>query len=283
MYDKLHRYFSTISQYSKTLYASFYSSVLYADVAKHWRGLGMGYLLFLIILGAIPLSGRVNIAFHYFFKEEILFPIQSLPLLSIKNGEIIYNDSMPHLIKNNKGDVISIIDTSGTVSEINQTYPKLRVLVTKNKIDFRFPSFKQFLGLAKDTIDNPIYTRTFDKGLNGLFSGKEWIRSTGISKLNTLMQILVFPCMVLFYFGVFGVFLLLLSSLMQLYSDIFFGLKLSFKTSCRLLAVASTPALALFFLMRYGNFSLSGMGLTYGVLILTYSSYALYSVKRFRV
>lgn len=91
MYDRLHGWFSTLSKYSKTLYASFYSSVLYADVVKRWHGMGMGYLLFLIILGAIPLSGRVIIEFNHFFKEEILFPIQSLPLLTIQNGEITYN------------------------------------------------------------------------------------------------------------------------------------------------------------------------------------------------
>lgn len=283
MYNRLHRWFSTLSQYSKALYASFYSSILYADVVKRWHGLGMGYLLFLIILGTIPLSGRVIVAFNHFFKEEILFPIQSLPLLTMKNGEIAYNQPMPYLIKNNMGEVVSIIDTTGTVSEMNQAYPQLTVLITKNKMILRPPSYKQFLGLAKDNIGNPIYTHTFDKGLNGLLSGTEWIHSTGISRLNTLMQILVFPCVTLFYFGVFGVILLLLSALVQLYSDIFFSLKLPFKASCRLLAVAATPTLMLFFFMRCGNFAVSGMGLVYGVIILSYISYGLYSVKRLSV
>lgn len=280
MYDRLHGWFSTLSKYSKTLYASFYSSVLYADVVKRWHGMGMVYLLFFIILGAIPLSGRVIMEFNHFFKEEILFPIQSLPLLTMKNGEITYNQPMPYLIKNNKGEVVSIIDTTGTVSEMNQEYPQLTVLITKNKMILRPPSYKQFLGLAKDNIGNPIYTRTFDYGLNGALSGTEWIHSTGISRLNTLMQILVFPCVTLFYFSVFGVMLLLLSSLVQLYSDIFFNLKLPFKASCRLLAVAATPTLVLFFLIRWGNFSVPGMGLVYGVLILSYISYGLYSTKR---
>jgi len=283
MYDPLHRWFSTVLQYSKALYASFYSSVLYADVVKRWHGLGMGYFLFLIILGSIPLSGRVIVAFNHFFKEEILFPIQALPLLTIQNGEITYNQPMPYLIKNKKGEVVSIIDTTGTVDEMKQAYPQLTVLITKNKMDFRPPSYKQFLGLAKNAIGNPIYTRTFDKGLNGLLSGAEWLHSSGISKLNTLIQILVFPCVIFFYFGVFWVILLLLSALVQLYSDIFFSLKLPFKASCRLLAVAATPTLVLFFFMRGSNFAVAGMGLVYGVLILSYISYGLYSVKRLSV
>lgn len=283
MYDQLHRWFFTVSKYSKAFYASFYSSVVYADVVKRWQGLGLGYLLFLIILGAIPLSGRVIVAFNHFFKEEILFPLQAIPLLTIQNGEVTYNQPMPYLIKNNKGDEVSIIDTTGTVSEMNQTYPQLTVLITKNKMEFRPPSYKQFLGLAKDNIDNPIYTHTFDKGLNGLLSGAEWIHSTGISRLNTLMQIMIFPCVTAFYFVVFGVILLLLSGLVQLYSDIFFRLKLPFKSSCRLLAVAATPTLVLFFFMRYANFAFQGIGLDYGVLLLSYISYGLYSVKRLSV
>lgn len=283
MYGRLHRWFFTVSQYSKALYASFYSSVLYVDVVKRWQGLGAGYLLFLIILGSIPLSGRVIVAFNHFFKEEILSPIQALPPLSIQNGEIIYNQPMPYLIKNHKGEVVSIIDTTGTVSEMHQAYPQLTILITKNKMDFRPPSYKQFLGLAKNAIGNPIYMRTFDKGLNGVFSGAEWLHSSGISRLNMLMQILVFPCVALFYFGVFGVILLLLSALVQLYADIFFSLKLSFRASYRLLAVAATPTLVLFFFMRCGNFAVLGMGLVYGVLMLSYTSYGLYSAKRFSV
>lgn len=229
MYDQLHRWFSTVSQYSKTLCASFYSPVLYADVVKRWQGLGMGYLLFLIILGAIPLSGRVIVAFDHFFKEQILFPIQALPLLTLQNGEITYNQPMPYLIKNSEGEVVSIIDTTGTVSKMTETYPQLTVLITKNKMDFRPPSYRYFLGLAKDTTGNPIYTRIFDKGLNGVLSGTEWVHSTGISKLNTLMQIFVFPCVTLFYFSVFGIILILLSALVQLYADFFSVLYLPLK------------------------------------------------------
>ena len=150
-------------------------------------------------------------------------------------------------------------------------------------MDFRPASYKQFLGLAKDNVENPIYARTFEKGLNGLLSGAEWIHSTGISKLSTLMQILVFPSIVLFYFAIFGVILLLLSALVQLYADIFFSLKLPFKAACRLLVIAATPTLALFFFMRCGNFAVPGMSLIYGVLLLSYISYGLYSVKRLSV
>ncbi|KTC84028.1 hypothetical protein Ldro_3148, partial [Legionella drozanskii LLAP-1] len=56
-----------------------------------------------------------------------------------------------------------------------------------------------------------------------------------------------------------------------------------FKASCRLLVVAATPALVLFFFMRGGNFAVPGMGLVYGVLIFSYISYGLYSAKRLRV
>lgn len=280
MKNRLHRWFSTVSRYVKAIYASFYSSVLYADVVKRWQGLGVGYLLLLVILGSIPLSGRIILAFDHFFKEEILFPVKALPPLTIKNGEVIYNQPMPHWIKNKKGAVVAIIDTTGTVSKMSQAYPQLAVLITKHNVMIRPPGYKQFLGLTADNLGNPIHTQSFDKGLNGLFSGAAWIQASGISSLNTLIKILIFPCVVVFYFSVFCVLLFLLSALAQLYSDIFFRLTLPFKATCRLLAVAATPVLVLFFFMRYGNIIVPGITLDYGVLLLAYISFGLYSVKR---
>ena len=64
MYDKLHRWSSTVSQHCKTLWASFYSSHLYVDAIKRWHGLGVSYFLFLIILGTVPFSCRVSIEFN---------------------------------------------------------------------------------------------------------------------------------------------------------------------------------------------------------------------------
>ena len=266
-----------LTQYFKTLGAAFFSSSLYVRVVKHWHGLGMGYFLFVIILGAIPLSVRMNIELNQFFKDKILFPIQSIPLLRIEHGELIYHQPMPDLIKNKNRDVVSIIDTTGAVFAMSSAYPELTMLITKNKIDFRPPSYKQFLGFTKNSMNNPIYTHTFDKELSGYISGQEWLHSSGILRLNTVIQIFILPLIILFYFFIFAVTLLLLSSIVQLYSDIFFNLQLSFKASCRLLSVAVTPALVVFFSMQCSHLALPIID--YGVLILAYISYGLYSVK----
>ena len=279
MLNLIRAWFSTLGRYTTTLYRSFYSSVLYADVVKRWHGLGIAYLLFIIMLGVIPLSARVIVAFNDFFKDEILFPIKAIPLAYIKNGELIDNHAMPYIIKNPKGDIVTIADTNGTVSEINNTYPKLSVLITKHDMYFRPPSYQQFLGLAKDNTGNPIYTRHFDKGANGILSGTEWIQSTGMIKLNLLMQCMVYPSLIVFYVVVFGVVLFLLSALVQLFSDIFLGFKLSFESAYRLLAVAITPTLILFFVMRGFDVALPGMGFIDGVLFLSYVCYGLYAAK----
>jgi hypothetical protein len=259
---------------------SFYSATLYRDVIENRQNLGLCYLLFLVMLGVMPLSGRVMVAFNDFFKQDILFPMQSLPLLTIQDGEISYHQAMPYFIKNSKGDVVSVIDTTGVVSDFNAIYPQLNILVTKHQIAFRPPNYRQFLGLARDVRDNPIDTRIFDKEINGLFSGTEWVTSSGISTLNMLMQIMIFPCIVLFYFFVFALMLLVFAAINQLYGDIFFKLKLSFKMSYRLLVVAVTPALMLFFVMRSMGITAPGMGFTYGILFLGYTSYGLYAANR---
>lgn len=265
-------------QYFRALGTSFYSSRTYAETIKFGKGLGLGYLLFLIILGTIPLSARIYHELNTFFKERILFPVTAIPDLTIHHGKFIYHRPMPFLIKNQQGDVVSLIDTTGVVSKMNLEYPKLTLLITQNTLYFRPPSYQQFLDANKNALNNPVYTRTLDPSLSGIFSAKQWLEELGIIKLKRLAQIVMVPLIIGFYVIVFGLGLLILSSLVQLYADIFFQYKLSFDAACRLLSVAATPTLLLFFCMKYYLVAIPLMD--YVVLLLTYISYGLYSVKR---
>jgi hypothetical protein len=270
---------TNIYRYFRALYLSFYAPALYVDVVKRWQGFGIGYLLMVIAIGSIPLSSRIIIDFDQYFEEKILLPLQVLPALNIKKGHVLFEKPMPYLIKNKIGHVISIIDTSGAVTQINNTYPQLSVLVTKNELLFQPPSFKQFLGLTTSSTGNKIYSRTFSKESSGIFDAKHWMTSSGILKLNTLIKTFIFPLITLFYFAIAITLMFIVSTLGQLCCDVFFGFKLKFKASCRLLAVSSTPFLALFFLVRTQNFMFRGLGFIYFILLVSYFFYAAFSVK----
>lgn len=264
--------------YWHALYRAFYSSSLYNDVFKKWRGLGILYLFLVIVLGSIPLSVRIMMETNQFFKANVLFPIQALPTINIKNGMFVFDKPMPYLIKNNHNQVVSVINTTGFISAIS-TYPQLRVLITNNTMYFIPPSYKEFLGFTKSSSANKVYSKTLGKDANGIFDGQNWLNTSGFAKLNTVLQILVFPCITLTYLIICMLLLVVLATLAQLCSDVFFGLKITYKESCRLLSVSSTPMFTLLFLIRISNFPLPHLGLVYLVLLINYFFYALYSVK----
>lgn len=266
--------------YFQTIYKSFYSALLYVDIAKRWRGFGITYLIFIIALASLPLSVRIMMNFNQFFVKQIVFPIENLPILSINHGEIAFEKPMPLLIKNSDGQVVSIIDTTGIVKRIDATYPHLSVLITKNKIYFRLPNFKQFVGLTNSLASNKVYTQSFSHKDNGIFDGKYWIKNNGINKLNSLVQIFIFPLLTLFFLGLYISFILIFSALGQLIADTFFGLKLQFKESCRLLAVACTPQIIFFFIVRTTQLPLPGLGFYSLILLISYFYYTIFSVKQ---
>lgn len=270
---------SATYSYWRALYLSFYSSRLYCDVVKRWKGFGIAYLFLAIALGSIPLSGRIITQFNHFFAEQILAPFQDLPILEIKNGEVLFDKPMPYFIKNKQGEVVSIIDTTGVIHKISPAYPHLKVLVTKNEINFQPPSINQFLGATTPSSANKIYSHTLPEGSNGVFDGKIWLKTTGFSKLKIFFDLCIFPFMTLFYFAIALLFLPIIATLGQLGADVFLGLKLKFKESCRLLAVSATPMIAFFFLMRTGNFVFPGLGFIFFLILMGYFIFAMFSLK----
>lgn len=262
------------------LYKSFYSSLLYIDIAKRWRGFGVYYLIILIALVALPFSLRIMMNFNQFFLTQVLSPFESLPLLSIQQGDVKFDQKMPFLLKNPNVQVVALIDTSGTVTKIDEKYPYLSVLVTKNTIYFRLPDFNQFLGFKKTLTDNKIYSQSFSTIDDGIFDGKYWIKNSGINKMNILFQAFMFPCIALFYFGLYFCLLLIFTALAQLFVDTFWSLKLQFKDCCRLLAVAFTPQIIFYFSIRTMQLLIPGLGFYSLILLIVYSYFALFSVNK---
>lgn len=273
--------FNTVDyNYFQAIYQSFYSACFYVGIAKCWRGLGIHYLICIISLASLPFSIRVMMNFNQFFVNQIVFPIEKLPILFAHHGEIEFEKTMPFLIKNKDGQVVSLIDTTGIVTKIDDTYPNLSVLVTKNKIYFRLPDLKQFIGFTNSLTSNKIYIKALGNKDNGVFDGKYWIENSGIKKMNDLVRIFIFPILALFFTGLYISFVLIFSALGQLVVDILFSLKLQFKEICRLLVVACTPQIVFFFTIKTMQLPIPGLGFYSFILLTLYFCYAISSVKR---
>ena len=267
-------------RYWQALYMAFYSSRLYVDVAKRWRGYGVLYLLLVLVIALIPLSARIIFEFDRYFNEQMILPLEALPPLYVQNGEVAFDKPMPYLIKNKTGDIVAIIDTTGAVKKINSTYPKLNFLITKDTLYFRPPKSQIFALNTTPTSGDDVYAQPLGKGSNEVFVAKDWVRSSGLLNLKLMTEILVYPVMTMFVFGLYTIFMLTLAFIGQLFALIVFKFPITFKDACRLFLVASTAQVFVFFVLLAANVVFAGIGILYVALIAVYFNYAVFSVKR---
>ncbi len=269
-----------IYRYWQALYLAFYSSRLYVDVFKRWRGFGVRYMLLLLAIATIPLSARITFSFDQIFESQMIMPLNQLPTLYVQNGEVVFDKPMPYFVKNTKGGIVAIIDTTGTIKEISKQYPQLTILITKDKLLFRIPKFPSLFTTPKQVLGDNVYVQLLNKNTNELFVGEKWVKSSGVLKLKWITELLVYPLMTGFVYGLYTMSMLVFAFIGQLFALIIFKFKLTFREACRLLLVASTAQTAVFFAMLTANVTLPGGGTIYIVLLAAYFSYAVLSVRR---
>lgn len=266
--------------YWQALYHSFFNNRLYVDVGKRWKGLGIGYLLFLMFVVTLPFSLRVIIDFNRFFMEDLVQPLQQLPKLYIQNGTVSLNKPMPYIIKNKQNQVVAIVDTTGTVNTIDGSFPFLTVLITKDKLFYHFPSPQFFFNTnAVQNPANPVYVYSFKKESNTVFVGSEWVKSSSILNLKRFFAILIYPTVVFIFFAFFLVILLALALLGQLAAKLL-RFTITYQQSCRLIMVSATPFMVvLWILLVLGWFS-NRIGFFMPLLLILYFCFAVIALKQ---
>ncbi|MDP1604726.1 MAG: DUF1189 family protein [Legionella sp.] len=265
--------------YWQALYHSFFNAKLYVDVGKRWKGFPVGYLLLLIFIMSIPVSLRVVEQFHHFFEQQIIMPLKKLPPFYVQNGEVSLDKPMPYMVKNDAGQVIAIVDTSGSISTIDNQYPQLAILITKNKLIYRAPTPpKLFEGSAPTPVS--INERPFDKGMNQVFDGSQWIKSSGINAIELLVEIIIYPTIALLFFVVYLVLLFVFSLMAQLVAKVLLKFELTYGQAVRLLTVSATPQIVVLMIIVAFNLFFAGISFLMIVLLATYFSFAVLSLKR---
>jgi hypothetical protein len=267
-------------RYWQALFMAFYSRRLYVDVAKRWRGYGILYVLFVVALLCFPLSARITYQFDRYFEEKVMSPLKALPVLQIQNGNIVFENPMPYVVKNNSGKIVAMIDTTGGTKDMSALSPDLTILFTKNKIFFRPPTLQLFFYTRHTGKGNDVYVQELNKDSNEIFVPKDWALSSGILKVKWMVELLIYPLLTGFIFGIDVVVMLFLAFIGQLLSIIIFKYKMSLKDSCRLFLVAATPQMITFVLFLTASIRSPGGGFLYLVLLSVYFSYAVLSVKR---
>ena len=272
-----------VYSYWSALYMSMFSSRLYVDVCKRWRGFGLLYFFLFTSLAAIPVSIQLIHEFSKSYKNEISYPIQQLPVLMVQNGEISTDVPLPYYIKDKKGAVVIDIEPNSTAQDIEIFFnknPDLNILVINNQIYSR-QLLARFVNKTIAPTDNyAIRSYSFPKTLNEIFIGREWIKSEKIQTVKNFAKMLIYPMLVMLIFSLYLVLNLVLSSIGRIIAIVILKYKVSFKQSYRLALVASTGPFILFEILSFGDSKLQGLGLYYIAFVACYFAYGIIVVKR---
>lgn len=262
----------------QALYLCFYSKRFYIDVAKRWKGYGIRYLILMIALWSIPMAIKMGLGFNEIFEQQLIQPLSIIPTIYIQNGEASFDKPMPYMIKNKKGEVVLLVDTTDKINDFTDDYPKLTVLVNKNKVAFRMPNLPILGENPKSNYNKPLI-QYFNKGDNLVFEGKKIVAQNTFTQWKMAAQIMVYPVVFSIFFGMFIFLFLVFGFLGQLFARIFFHYQITVKTSCRLLMIAATPMMLTLLIMELANLVFPGFGFLLAVILSLYFSFAVYSFR----
>lgn len=112
------------------------SASFYRDVAQHWGGIGILYLLLLFTLTWIPLLVKMQVGFGHFVHEEFPKAAKDFPPITIRAGQASSPVPQPFTMNDPEtGKPIFVLDTTGKITSLDQSPAVL--LLTKTKLHAR--------------------------------------------------------------------------------------------------------------------------------------------------
>jgi hypothetical protein len=242
----------------QAIFLSFFSSSLYRDVARRWRGIGFGYLLLVLALVWIPTIIKMQMSLVPFVNREGMDFARQVPKITISNGEVSTDVATPYFIKDQDGEDFMIIDTSGEYESLDSSSAK--VLLTKSKLIMK---------------RNETETRTYDLAGVQDFSVDRATVEHWLSLLKTGFIPVFYPLALIGSF-IFRAVQVLIYALFGLLFAALLGARLNYPSLMRLAAVSLTPILIINVLLEFIPFSIPFQWLL-GFLITM--GYLLFAVK----
>lgn len=214
--------------YIDAIWQSFFSSRLYVDVARRWRGIGFLYLLLIVFLCWIPDLAKMQVGLQHFRSNTAEGLIRQVPPITIKDGEVSVDAEMPYLIKNPEtGKVVAIIDTTGQYTSLDNT--SAAVLLTQKDLI---------------TKQNNAETRVYSlSGIKSFYLDQTRIHRWAYFFLSWLVLIIA-PFVILFTFAFRIIQALLYAAIGLAFADSF-HVKLTYSAVLRITCVVLTPVIAL--------------------------------------
>jgi hypothetical protein len=209
------------------LYLSFYSKPFYRHVAYGWKGLGFGYLLFILCLLWIPGIAQIQSDVAEHLSQEGPKYVKQVPEITISGGKVSIKEPVPYFINVPEKEIpFAIIDTSGQITSLDKTAAV--ILLTDSQLIVKDGSSKS-RAVSLEGIDL-IIDRTLLQ---------EWIDG-----FVRFFPFVLFPFVLLFSL-IYHIVQVLPAAWFGFLIARRFGTGLSYRTLMRLSAVAFTPAILL--------------------------------------
>ncbi|MFZ4077556.1 MAG: hypothetical protein ACOYKA_06190, partial [Legionellaceae bacterium] len=194
---------------------------------------------------------------------------------------------MPYLIKNKKGEVVAMINTKTSFSEVRKDNPKMVLFVGKNQIYSRDSVARaRFIAQHAKTIKpadlNQTYFshKTFSAQDNGVFSLQDVMTVKTAVFIKWMLAGALYLSLTSFYFSFYVFLFFSMAFVGQLIGKLFFRVKLSYAASFRLLTVAATPQAVIFFPLLTFDLFPNLIGYAFLGLLLGYYSFALLVLRK---
>lgn len=126
------------------LYMSFYSSELYQDVGRHWKGVGLGYLFLAMAILQLPMAAKIHMGFSKWVATGANEIVDQIPQINVNHGEVSTNVETPYYIKeptdpasrvSSTSDYLLVIDLTGKYKTLEDV--KTDILLTKHSVTMR--------------------------------------------------------------------------------------------------------------------------------------------------
>lgn len=268
-----------VYSYWHALLLALFSKSLYIDVYKRWQGFGLVYLLLLVMVASIPVSMKTMLQFHQHFEDNINQVWSSLPPLVARNGHLVFDKPMPYQVKDKRGRLVAVIDTTGQVKSLESLYPSVVILVTRDTIYYSPPKFKLFAAVP-DGLKREVHQWNLKELGDTQFSGTAWLEVTHLKRIKYLLMAIQYPAIVLFLFCMYAMVLFALAILAKIVAAVILKHRITYKETVRLFLVSSTGYLYFFFFTLLSGVLFESMGLVGMTLLAGYFSFAVLVIKR---
>ncbi len=241
------------------LVLSFHSREVYQDVARHWRGLGLSYLLMLLSLCTLPGVINMNSLFSDYINTEAPKIVRQIPPMTLSKGHLSVGAKVPYFIRDEEsGKPLAIIDTGGTYKGLDGT-PAL-ILLTGTQLLVR-----QEGSVAK----------VFDLAEIGDLSIDRRVAFGFLDDMEDAFPFVLYP-LALFFSTLYHFSEALVFGAAGYWIARKAGIQLSFSSAARLAAVSATPAIVVGTGLSLAG---AGYGLGWFAGLLVYIAYLVFAFR----